>query len=626
MPNEFQNRDQMLNSIAQNAAVNTPLNPPVNSAPQTYNPVTADTTPGSTNYAPVEEKPLDQKPNHVSKPVVSTFRGTTDPTQSSVVSGVSASEYEIMSKPLVSGVNYKMTREDSSWQAPIENSQPNPDSNTPYIQNDGTWRTPDPNADITPKKETPVQPTSDSGMIVDDDIDMDQFKKEQESHAAKAAEEYEKKKVQFNITMNDVKATMPSITGDELDKKSLEMMGNLKKYRTNLIVNEGMTPEEADEATRNRMKHLGTKINNEWIDQHPHTGVITVNKEDADKLGLTQEEHDKLVTTKSIKLVCIENKELETLKVIDTPIVTKDKLQYIRKSNNAGARSSIPLPAFGDYVTFHGATARALMQEGIDKQNESTLQALERKAQFVYDHFIGSRLISKYNENGVTVLKFDDFCDRFPWFDIDLAVYAIYVASSPETYTGAITCSFCKEQFDYDFHADKMLITDDFPDIIKNSIENVLKNVSDEEGMKKIHDDNMSARLMKSPKTKNVYSLQSPSISKARSVFKYKSEENQDDINTIVNMLIIREMWIWIPEDQSYVHINPDEQDLMFELVKDMNEYDFQLITKFLTEYLYAPRFGAKTKCPNCGNDLVLDTSIDELVFLLAQDITAEIL
>ena len=90
-------------------------------------------------------------------------------------------------------------------------------------------------------------------------------------------------------------------------------------------------------------------------------------------------------------------------------------------------------------------------------------------------------------------------------------------------------------------------------------------------------------------------------------------------------MLIIREMWIWIPEDQSYVHINPDEQDLMFELVKDMNEYDFQLITKFLTEYLYAPRFGAKTKCPNCGNDLVLETSIDELVFLLAQDITAEI-
>ena len=75
-----------------------------------------------------------------------------------------------------------------------------------------------------------------------------------------------------------------------------------------------------------------------------------------------------------------------------------------------------------------------------------------------------------------------------------------------------------------------------------------------------------------------------------------------------------------------YVHINPDEQDLMFELVKDMNDYDFQLITKFLTEYLYAPRFGAKTKCPNCRNDLVLDASIDELVFLVAQDITAEIL
>ena len=624
MPNEFQNRDQMLNSIAQNAAINTPMNPPAveqketpvyfpNGVPQTYNPVTADTTPGSTstNYVSAEEKPVGLKPNPdpVTEPAVSTFRGATEPAQSPVVSGVPASEYETMTPPPVSGVNYNMFKADSSWKAPAENPQ-----------------VPDPNADVMSKKEVPTQPTSDSGMIVDDDIDMDQFKKEQEAHAAKAAEEYEKKKVQFNITMNDVKATMPSITGDELDKKSIEMMGDLKKYRTNLIVNEGMTPEEADEATRNRMKHLGTKINNEWIDQHPHTGVITVNKEDADKLELTQEEHDKLVTTKSIKLVCIENKELESLKVIDAPAVTKDKLQYIRKSNNAGARYSIPLPAFGDYVTFHGATARALMQEGIDKQNESALQALERKAQFVYDHLIGSSLMSKYNENGVTVLTFDDFCDRFPWFDLDLAIYAIYVASSPETYSGGITCSFCKEQFDYDFHADKMLITDDFPDSIKKSIDDILKNVSDKEGMQKIHDDNMAARLMKSPKTKNVYSLQSPSINKARSVFKYKSTETEDDFNTIVNMLIIREMWIWIPEDQSYVHINPEEQDLMFELVKDMNEYDFRLITKFLAEYLYVPRFGAKTKCPNCGNDLVLDTSIDELVFLLAQDITAEIL
>ena len=50
MPNEFQNRDQMLNSIAQNAAVNTPLNPPVveqNGVSQTYNPVTQNTNPGS---------------------------------------------------------------------------------------------------------------------------------------------------------------------------------------------------------------------------------------------------------------------------------------------------------------------------------------------------------------------------------------------------------------------------------------------------------------------------------------------------------------------------------------------------------------------------------------------------
>lgn len=574
MPNDFQNRDDMLNSIAQNAANNTPV------VPKSYNPVTSDSTPGSTSI-------IYTKPESIQPPVIS---------------DAPASEYETMTppKPVAIDPNFKGLRADESWVAP----------NT---------------TNTTVAVHAPVMEEATSGIVSDDDIDMNKFEEQKQERANEIAQENEKKKVQFNITINDVKATMPSITGDELDKKSIEMMGDLKKYRTNLIVNEGMTPEEADEATKNRMKHLGTKLNNEWIDQHPHTGVITINKEDSDKLELTPEEHDKLVTTKSIKLVCVENKELETLKIIDAPAVTKDKLMYIRKSNNAGARYSLPMPIFGDYVTFHGATARSLMQEGIDREKETTLQALERKAQFVYDHYIGSRLMNKYNENGVTMIDFNEFCNRFPWFDIDLAIYGIYVASSPETYTGAITCSFCNEQFDYDFHADKMLITDDFSDSIKKSIDGILQNVSNEDALKKIHDDNMSVRRMKSPKTNNIYAIQTPTISKARSVFNFKDNEKDDDIGMIIDLLIIREMWVWIPEDNAYVHIEPSEQELMYQILKDLNEYDYQLISRFLPDFIYVPRFGAKTKCPKCGNDLELRTGIDELVFLLAQDITAEI-
>lgn len=604
MPNEFQNRDSMLNSIAQNAANNTMINPkPVEEGikvPPVQQPVN-----DFQMRQPHQEVAYQPNENVGLKPATvdsdHTFYGFRSdvPNQNPINTG---SSYETMTppKPVAIDPNFKGLRADASWKAP--------DTTTTAVT-----------------VHAPVIDESTSGIVSDDDIDMSTFEKQKQERANEIAQENEKKKVQFNITINDVKATMPSITGDELDKKSLEMMGDLKKYRTNLIVNEGMTPEEADEATKNRMKHLGTKLNNEWIDQHPHTGVITINKEDSDKLALTPEEHDKLVTTKSIKLVCVENKELETLKVIDTPTVTKDKLLYIRKSNNAGARYSLPMPIFGDYVTFHGATARSLMQEGIDREKETTLQALERKAQFVYDHFIGGHLMNKYNENGVTMIDFNEFCNKFPWFDIDLAIYGIYVASSPETYTGAITCSFCNEQFDYDFHADKMLITDDFSDNIKKSIDNILQNVTNEEGLKKIHDNNMSAIRMKSPKTNNIYSIQTPTISKARSVFNFKDNDTDNDIGMIVDLLIIREMWIWIPENQAYIHIESNEQELMYQILKDLNEYDYQLISKFLPDYIYVPRFGARTKCPKCDHDLVLQTGIDELVFLLAQDITAEI-
>ena len=177
----------------------------------------------------------------------------------------------------------------------------------------------------------------------------------------------------------------------------------------------------------------------------------------------------------------------------------------------------------------------------------------------------------------------------------------------------------------YNIRGDKMLITDDFSDNIKKSIDNILQNVTNEEGLKKIHDNNMSAIRMKSPKTNNIYSIQTPTISKARSVFNFKNNDTDNDIGMIVDLLIIREMWIWIPENQAYIHIEPNEQELMYQILKDLNEYDYQLISKFLPDYIYVPRFGARTKCPKCDHDLVLQTGIDELVFLLAQDITAEI-
>lgn len=51
---------------------------------------------------------------------------------------------------------------------------------------------------------------------------MSTFEEQKQERANAIAQENEKKKVQFNITINDVKATMPSITGDELDKNLLK--------------------------------------------------------------------------------------------------------------------------------------------------------------------------------------------------------------------------------------------------------------------------------------------------------------------------------------------------------------------------------------------------------------------
>ncbi len=465
------------------------------------------------------------------------------------------------------------------------------------------------------KKEAPVEK---SGMVdeeEDDNLTLDEVRNEEQEAAVKKISD---------ITMDDVKASMPNLDSATLEKQAPKLYAQIASFRKKLIIEEGMSPEEADIAARNRLKRQGGKINNKFIDEHPHTGIITINKEDERNIQLTPEEHDKLVTTKAIKLVLVESQELESLNVFELPENT-DKIRYIQQLNSSLAHYEIPLPTLGDYVGFRGATTSQLAEAAVDRENETSVEALERKANFIYDRWLSSHSLPKYDENNNVVMSFDEFCEKFPYFDIDMAMYAIYVASSPESYSAPMNCPFCKKDFEYTFIAKDMLDQSEFPDIVKSHIHDIITHLDNAEYYQDMYKKNMQTMRFKSSKTGNIYALESPSISRAKAVLNVREPNTTSDGFSVIGGLLVRELWINDTSKNGYVHVAPTDVGDIIHIMDELNEYDVNLIAKFATDYIYTPKFQKKHICPNCGKEVTIAVGLDDLVFLRGRDILAEI-
>lgn len=469
------------------------------------------------------------------------------------------------------------------------------------------------------KKPTKASKTKENYGIIDDDDDTTI-----ETDSAVAPIGKAEEAVPAEITMSDIRATMPDLDEKTMREKAPALYAELQNYRKNLIIEEGLSPAEADAAARRRMNKKGAEINNKFLDENPHHGEIRINKENAEDLGLTEEEHEKLTSVKSIRLVLVENKELESIKVLDMPAST-DKLKYVQDMHSSLAHYEVPLPTLGDFMGFRGASTTQLARHGIDRENESPMEALTRKANFVYDRLISSAVMPKYDEEGHIILSFDEFCQKFPYFDIDMAIYGIYVASSPESYDGELKCPHCRKDFTYKFVAKDMLNIEAFDDGTREKFNDIATHAADVPYLQGLSENNMAVKRWKSDKTKNIYALQTPSVSHAMAVLRERTPDDNTNEESFVAALMMREMWIWDEDRQGYVHIDTDDVDTTLKILDELNEYDMTLMIRLIGQFTYELQYGHPYNCPHCKKRMNINLPLDELLFLRAQDILAEI-
>jgi hypothetical protein len=431
---------------------------------------------------------------------------------------------------------------------------------------------------------------------------------------------------EFKITDDDLKNVMPSLSKKEFDAKSQELSKEIAKYRKSLIINEGMTPPEANAAAKTRMNKLGQEIDDTFKKEHPNLAVVQVDKSKSDDLEFTPEEHEKLSKVKAIRLVAVEDMDLKEINILNIP--SKERVPYLKAIDGGSlSRYSGPLPILGDYVSFRGA--QIVQLASISKnENDHIEDVLGKKASLIYDR-LDNGVITEKHDGIKTTMSYTDFVNWMPFQDIDLALFYILVASSYEIMDSPeLKCNSCGNAFTMKFKTKSLLNLDDMSTDFKDIMEKILTEKANFEVMNKIHTTNSKCKRFKSPATNNIYEIQQPSIGRAIRMYSSVDEKDTKMVYYATYALYIQKIYVWDKDKQGYIPIDSNatvEKDgydgisQIFDVLESLMQVDFNILDIELKKMLYQPKFLLKSVCPKCGTKLTTPLEIEDLVFIVVQ-------
>ena len=427
---------------------------------------------------------------------------------------------------------------------------------------------------------------------------------------------------EFELTDEDLRADMPELSDEEFVKASSKIRLDLDKYRKNLIINNGLTIDEANTAALNRAHKLGKEENDAYLEENPKLGIVEVNKKDADKLDFTKEEREKLAKVKAIQLKVVENASLEKIEV--ERVDKRHKSAMIQSLDTNLSQYSVPLPLMSDYCRFKGSQIIQLIQAV--RYDDATLdEIISKKASLVYNQLANGANLKKYDDSGKVIMSYQDFINKFLFHDLDMALYGILVASSMESIESTLTCSACNTPFQWKYNLKRLLNLDDLSDSFKERFDIILANKTNDEYLNDLYNTNNKSVRVKSPITNNIYDLNYPTVARAINLYHVIDQKDETMVFLSAFALFISSMYIYNKKTGKYIPVDETEYRELMDVLQIIPQEEIDIIQKFLKPYLYSPKFILESKCPSCGNNMKNELSIDDLVFLKARDSSTEI-
>lgn len=407
-------------------------------------------------------------------------------------------------------------------------------------------------------------------------------------------------------------------------ERGVPMLKEFEKIMKDLIVNFGLTPEEAKTGAMNRVKNNIKKDYQEYMNENPVVGVVNIDKTtDVNDLALTADEHKKLEKVKKIRLIMVEDADLANV-TIERP-AEEHKAEYIKALDGSVAKYSVPLPMYGDFVSFKGA--QIIQMANIINYDDARIdEIINNKASLIYDKLVGGSVLKKMNGATKEKISYNEFINRFAYQDLDIALYAIVCASAMEESSTSLTCESCDHVWDHRYNIKSLLQLDSLPDQYKQRVDDILANKSNEIALQKIHNDRRKARRYKSPFTNNIYDMSYPTVARAINILK-RIDQKDSVMNYISALaLYLSRILLYDPSKNTYIEVSAEETDLLLDTMQTLTNDDSNMIANQIREeFFYSPSFMMKVTCPSCHKSSEIPLNIENLIFLMAQDSMVEI-
>ena len=460
---------------------------------------------------------------------------------------------------------------------------------------------------------TPDVPTVDNGV----------------SQGMSAEEKYNKLLYNDDGTLSDGQRELMAAMMEYVPEREREALARpvfdtvVGEFKT-LITMVHLSVTEAQNASYDRVAKQLQDIEESYKKEHPSLGTVIIDKsQDPNGLGLTREEHEKLEKVKKIRLVLMEDAELANIE-LEHPD-EQHKADYIKSIEGTVSKYSVPLPMLGDFASFKGAQIVQMINV-VNYDDAKIDENINTKASLIFDKLIGGSILRRYNESGMQVMNYTEFTNKFPYQDIDLALFGILCASSMEESTTSLTCESCAHTWTHRYNLKSLLRMDGMPDYYKQRTEEILANKSNDVALKKLYEARRKVLRYRSPFTNNIYDLSYPSVARAINLLKRVDENDPVMAYNSAIALYINQVLIYNGKSGKYIPVTSEETDLLLTTMQNLiNEDMTMLANKIREELFYSAQFVLEVQCPSCQRKSRQELSIDNLIFLKAQDSMVEI-
>ena len=430
------------------------------------------------------------------------------------------------------------------------------------------------------------------------------------------------------VITNVVRENMNHMPIPEQNDFLAKLRPDLEAYKKDLILSYGMTPAEASQSMQARAKAKAIEEDRKWAEAHPNGVVVQIDASAKETVvnGLPEETKAKMVEATAVKLVVLDTMELAHL-----PIKPKDKripMSRIRDITGSLSHYSVPLLELGDYITFNGVQSGALINATVDPKTDDWLDMLEKRASILYKAFRGGTCHSRRNPDG-TEISYEDFCNWYKYNDVDLGIYALVTASAMEVSTSTYICQNkkCGRPFEVKYNNKTLLDLSEIPERYAKRLNEIDDARSSPERIAKLMEQYDMGHRLQSPITHNVFEVYSPTIAQARKrVESCLDLMNDDNSINIFMLLYVSKLFIYDPAEQNFQDIDVDENPReAFQAMDSLHQVDLEIISKFLEDRNYTPKFRIKVSCPHCKREAVDNLNINNLLFLQARASLTEI-